>query len=272
MGAQVLALARYALSAALRYVPSDPVAGRTVVDALRQVLLSGTAVTVPFVVTLVVLGVVVDFVADLLAPFVSLVSLVPLFAGLGPWVATGATLGLLVGLVFLTGVVVESGPETGIGARASQVMEAIPAVGSVYTSFDRMSAVMLESDNESFREVKLIEFPNEGLYSLAFQTAELDGGADVGDDGLLVLFVPLAPNPVMGGFMVVVSRDRVQDVEMSIQEAFQAIVTSGVAMSESTDDLLGVPAGDVELPEGTVDAVTPVPGGTAAEPSRSESP
>jgi uncharacterized membrane protein len=54
-----------------------------------------------------------------------------------------------------------------------------------------------------------------------------------------VLFVPMAPNPVMGGHLLCVPTDRVIDVDMTVQAAFQAIVTSGVAAGspEDVDDL-----------------------------------
>jgi uncharacterized membrane protein len=114
-------------------------------------------------------------------------------------------------------------------------VESIPGVGSVYTGFDRMSEVMLDGDARSFREVKLVEFPHAGVYSLAFQTASVPDATPPGADeeGMLVLFVPLAPNPVMGGFMVCVPEDQVHDVDMTVEEAFRAIVTSGVAMPDT---------------------------------------
>jgi uncharacterized membrane protein len=38
---------------------------------------------------------------------------------------------------------------------------------------------------------------------------------------------------VMGGFVIYVSRDRVHDIDISVEEGLQAIITSGVAMGES---------------------------------------
>jgi uncharacterized membrane protein len=40
-------------------------------------------------------------------------------------------------------------------------MESIPAVGRVYTSFNQMSSLLLNSDTDSFQEVKLVEYPTE---------------------------------------------------------------------------------------------------------------
>ncbi|KPN32026.1 hypothetical protein SY89_02783 [Halolamina pelagica] len=108
----------------------------------------------------------------------------------------------------------------------------IPAVGGVYESFRQMSDVMLESDTQSFREVKLVEFPHEGAYTLGFVTTETPDtlAEPAGHPEMLTLFLPLAPNPVMGGHLVHMPADRVMDVDMTVEEGIRAIVTSGVAV------------------------------------------
>ena len=217
-----------------RYLPMDPAVGRTGVETVRQVLMSGTSVTAPFVVTVLVLGVVLDFVTDVLAPFAQALAFLGVTGGGEGLLAQGLALAVLFGVVFLAGVLVESGPTTGVERRFGRAVEAVPGVGSVYSSFDRMSDVMLESDTQSFQEVKLVEFPHADIYSLAFQTSTIAAGdGDGGTEEMLVMFVPLAPNPVMGGFMVCVPDHRVREVDMTVQEAFQAIITSGVAMDGS---------------------------------------
>jgi uncharacterized membrane protein len=48
----------------------------------------------------------------------------------------------------------------------------------------------------------------------------------------------------MGGFVVYVARDRVYDVDLSVEEGLQAIITSGVTVGDpegsEADDRLGV--------------------------------
>ncbi|MFW5939477.1 MAG: DUF502 domain-containing protein [Halolamina sp.] len=221
-------------------LPALPLVDRAVGEALRQVVLSGVSVTGPLVVTAVVVGVVLDFLAGMLEPFVQVVVLLGLAGGQEGVVVQALVVGLLAGAVFVAGVLAESSSTAPAVQAFGNRVSSLPGVGSVYSSFDQMSEVMLDGDANGFREVKLVEFPNRDIYSLAFQTADVAAGsgpdtatADVRSDGedLVVLFVPLAPNPVMGGFMVCVPESRVRDVEMTVQEAFQAIITSGVAMS-----------------------------------------
>jgi len=175
---------------------------------------------------------VLDFLADLLAPFVRVLVLLGLTAGQEGVLAQALTVLAIVGSIVLTGVLAENKSTSDAVHGVGRYVEAVPGVGSVYSSFNQMSDVMLEDNAEAFQEVKLVEFPHEEVYSLAFKTSEI---TDAGGDGMTVLFVPMAPNPVMGGFMVCVPEDRVREIDMTVQEAFQAIITSGITMSASTN-------------------------------------
>ena len=232
MGIPLTGTLRTLASVLLRMVSIDVGLGQTVSQTVRQVLVSGVSITLPFVVTAVVLGVVFDFLGNTLAPLVQALTYVGLAQGTGGLVDQGFAVAILMGVVVLAGVLSESGSAVGLGRSVGSAVEALPGIGSVYTSFDRMSEVMLDGDGRSFREVKLVEFPHEDIYSLAFLTSEVRPGT-VGEEKMLVLFVPLAPNPVMGGFMVFMPEDRVRDVDLTVEQAFQGIVTSGVAITDS---------------------------------------
>ena len=218
----------------------------------RQAFVTGTAVTLPLIVTLLVLGVVVDFVSQQLDPIVGLVSRV---TGIQP--ASEVTLKLLAvvtlaALIFCIGVVAERRPErTGFGALFDTLVSRIPGVGSLYRSIDEMSGLLLDSDTDSFREVKLVEFPTEGSYAVAFLTAETPEvvrEATPEAEGMVTVFLPLAPNPVMGGYVLHVSADRVHDVDLTVEEGIQSIVTSGVATGQRSGS-------EYEFSEGMFDRV-----------------
>lgn len=235
MAGHIVGAVRGVTVAVVRYLVTDVTLVRTVTEPLRQVLLSGASITVPVVVTLLVVGVVLDFLRNLLTPFAHALALLGLTGGQNDVVALALVVLILFGIVFLAGVLAKSRPATNLGRGVGQVVQAVPGVGPVYSSFARMSDVMFDGDAPSFREVKLVEFPHADVYSLAFQTSavRVTSGTEGDGEEMMVLFVPLAPNPVMGGFMVCVPVHRVRDVDMTVQEAFQAIVTSGVAMAPS---------------------------------------
>ena len=205
-------------------------------NRLRDALLEGIALTVPLFVTLLVFGFVANFVAGVVQPVVGPVRT---FFGLGgetPDVLIQAvTVLVLFGLVLLVGLVSQVHHGSGIEDVFDATMARIPALGSVYTSFSRMSDVLLDGNEHSFREVYLVEYPTEGSYTLAFLTTETPEfvAEATGHDEMMTLFMPMAPNPVMGGFVVHVAADRVYDVDMTVEEGLQSIVTSGVATTET---------------------------------------
>jgi uncharacterized membrane protein len=228
---------------------SEPRESSGVLDRVREWLIRGAALTIPFLITVMVLGFVLNFLSNVLTPVVEAARVLGF---IGPVVAIARAVGLgpafgsvliefgavfaLVAIVLVVGFVADAtASERTFAKWFHTAMEAIPGVGSVYTSFRRMSDVLLESDTSSFQDVKLIEFPNDGTYSFAFVTAEPPATINeaASHDDLRTLFMPLAPNPVMGGFLVHVPAAQVYEVDLSVEQAVSAIVTSGVAIGDT---------------------------------------
>lgn len=145
--------------------------GEAARNSLRQWLVTGAALTVPLLVTLVVLSIALNFVSNALTPLVTGVEDV-LFPNrnLAPdYVIKVAGIALLAALMMAVGFVAQNAPTGGRLARGfHEAMEAVPGVGSVYTGFRQMSEVVVESDADSFQDVKLVEYPTDGSYTLAF--------------------------------------------------------------------------------------------------------
>ncbi|MFC6906240.1 DUF502 domain-containing protein [Halalkalicoccus tibetensis] len=201
-------------------------------ERLRQSVITGTAITIPFILTLIVLGFVLSFVAQTLNPVVWLADYAEVEVA-DPIVQL-TTILTLIALIVVVGLVAEHTDGERIEGGFHAAMESIPGVSSIYNSFRRMSDILIESDVESFQDVKLVEFPRDGTYTIGYLTgrppAEMVAAA--GYDEMLTIFVPFAPNPVMGGFLIYVPEKRVIDVDMTVEESVQAIITSGVANSQ----------------------------------------
>jgi len=213
-------------------------------ETLREAFVTGLAVVVPILITIIVLAVAFQHVHDFLSWFAQGVIVadrqinLPVIGDIpaSVFVIQLATPVVLLVIIMVVGLFTDT---THWGERAVDYFDyfisRIPAVGSVYESFRQMSDVMLESDTQSFRDVKLVEFPHEGAYTLGFVTTETPSelAGPAGHSDMLTLFLPLAPNPVMGGHLVHMPADRVMNVEMSVEEGIRAIVTSGVAVGDA---------------------------------------
>jgi len=214
-------------------------------ELLRRSFISGVGIALPLLVTLAILSFALNFISGQLDPIVNVVNDLTPNQNLQDLLIEVTTLAVLLVLVLFIGFLAEFGPGDGqISEGFDYVMESIPGVGSVYTSFNEMSELLLDSDTESFQEVKLVEYPRDGSYTVAFKTATTPDviGDATGHEEMVTLFMPMAPNPVMGGFVIHVSADRVQDVDMTVEQGIRSIVTSGVAIGEDDPKMRGLTA------------------------------
>ncbi|MFC3476966.1 DUF502 domain-containing protein [Halobacterium litoreum] len=211
-------------------------------DRIREATLTGVAVVVPILVTLYVLSVAVGVVTDLLDPLVVLLEEL----GVAPNASELIVDVVGVGVIFAVTVVVGFAASFQSGEQVleyfDKALERIPGVGAVYKSFRQMSDVMLESDADNFQSVKLVEFPHQDAYTLGFSTTETPDPITTaaGHEDMQTLFLPLAPNPVMGGHLTHVPKDRVMDVDMTVEEGMRTVVTMGVAISGGGGDADGL--------------------------------
>lgn len=200
--------------------------------------MAGLAVVVPLVVTLLVLAIALNYVATYLDMIVDFVILLLRSAGISVQRRSDEVILQVVAPIVLLLLILGIGLLTTSSTYGQLAVDyfdfaisKIPGVGAVYESFRQMSDVMLETDTGNFQEVKLVEFPVEGSYTLAFVTSETPSKLrPPNHDEMLTLFLPLAPNPVMGGHVIHVTADKVYDVDMTVEEGIRAIVTSGVAV------------------------------------------
>jgi uncharacterized membrane protein len=216
---------------------------RSLNEVVRESFITGVAVFVPVLVTTFVFAFLFNSLYRYLAFAAALFSLTDTVVLVPGVVAVPAELLLELTIpvvvllaVFWVGFVVE---RSRYGERAVDYFDSaatrIPGFGSIYESFRQMSDVVLSSDTESFREVKLVEFPHEGSYTLGFVTTETPDSlsAPTPHDEMVTMFLPMAPNPVMGGHLVHLPADRVMDVDLTVEEGIQTVVTSGVAIADS---------------------------------------
>jgi uncharacterized membrane protein len=210
-------------------------------ELVRKSLVTGAAIVLPLAVTLLVLSFVVNFFSNALSPISrTAVASLPVDNEV---IVQAVTVVVLLGVMFVVGFLTEytEGAEA-VGGRFDDFMAAIPGLGSVYTSFNEMSELLLDSDTDSFQDVKLVQYPVEGSYTVAFKTADTPATleSDTGEDEMITLFMPMAPNPVMGGFVIHVSTDRVVDTDMTVEEGIRSIVTSGVAIGDTSPTMRGL--------------------------------
>jgi uncharacterized membrane protein len=136
---------------------------------------------------------------------------------------------LTLAIVFVTGVFATNF----FGARLVQlwheVLHRIPVVNSIYSSVKQISDTLFSSSGQAFRKALLVQWPREGMWTIAFLTGTPSGSVakHIPPDCLSV-YVPTTPNPT-GGYFIMLPRKDVVELEMSVDEALKYIVSMGVA-------------------------------------------
>jgi uncharacterized membrane protein len=113
-------------------------------------------------------------------------------------------------------------------------LDRMPVVRSLYKGVKQIFETVFKQDGQSFRQVGLIEWPGEGLWSLCFITEPAQGAlaAALPEGEHLCVFVPCTPNPTTG-YLVMMERARVKDVDLTTDEAFKLLMSMGIIQPES---------------------------------------
>ena len=142
----------------------------------------------------------------------------------------GAILAFLV--LLITGVVAANLLGRTLVNMYERILNKIPLVRSIYGGVKYFAEVIFSDSGSSFKKVLLIEYPREGLYSLAFQTS--DNAPEVQartGESIVTVFLPTTPNPT-SGFMLFVPRSHVTELHMSVEEAVKTIISLGVIVPD----------------------------------------
>jgi len=108
------------------------------------------------------------------------------------------------------------------------ILQRIPVVNSIYSSVKQISDTLFSSSGQAFRKALLVQWPREGMWTIAFLTGT--PGGDVvnhlpGD--YVSVYVPTTPNPT-GGYFVMVARKDVIELDMTVDAALKYIISMGV--------------------------------------------
>lgn len=140
--------------------------------------------------------------------------------------------GVIVTLVaiFLTGVIATNF----IGKRLLMVWEGmlirLPVVKSIYSSVKQVSDTLFSDSGNAFRKALLVQFPHQGSWTIGFLTGV--PGGDVANHlkgDYVSVYVPTTPNPT-GGYFVMMPRQDVVELDMSVDEALKYIISMGVVV------------------------------------------
>jgi uncharacterized membrane protein len=113
------------------------------------------------------------------------------------------------------------------GGLAERFIQTIPGVSNVYNTVKQIVSTFSTQHRQLFSKVVMIQFPREGMYSIGFLTNRAQGEPQEKTAAeLWAVFIPTTPNPT-SGFLVLVPKDQITELEMSVGDGMKMIISGG---------------------------------------------
>jgi uncharacterized membrane protein len=191
---------------------------------VKKYFITGLLVWIPLVITIWVLKLVVDVLDQSLL-------LVPMALRTENWLGMhipGLGAILTIFIVFVTGVFARNFFGARLVVLWHEILHRIPVVNSIYSSVKQISDTLFSSSGQAFRKALLVQWPQEGMWTIAFQTGTPGGEvANHLPPDSVAVYVPTTPNPT-GGYFVIIPRKDVIELDMSVDQALKYVISMGV--------------------------------------------
>ena len=191
----------------------------------RRCFISGLLLWLPIWVTLLVIKFIVDILGNTL-------SMLPRQYQPDAWFGVHIPgLGVLITLliIFFTGFLAANFMGRSLLRGWDAIINHIPLVRSVYSSVKQVSETLFTPGGQSFRKVLLVQWPRDGLWTIAFQTGDSTPEVDhmAVETDMVSFFVPTTPNPT-SGFLMMAARKDVRELDMTVDQALKFVISLGV--------------------------------------------
>jgi uncharacterized membrane protein len=191
---------------------------------MKKYFITGLLIWIPLAITIWVLKLVVDVLDQSLL-------LLPVALHTENWLGVhipGLGAILTVVIVFVTGVFATNFFGAQLVELWHEILHRIPVVNSIYSSVKQISDTLFSSSGQAFRKALLVQWPQEGMWTIAFLTGTPGGGvANHLPPDSVAVYVPTTPNPT-GGYFVIVARKNVIELDMSVDQALKYVISMGV--------------------------------------------
>lgn len=103
-----------------------------------------------------------------------------------------------------------------------------PLIRQVYPAAKQIVSSLISGDKPAFRKVVLVEYPAKGIWSVGFLTNEgFKEARDKTGRELVQVFIATTPSPFTG-FLILVPKEEVKFLDMSVEEGVKLIVSGGI--------------------------------------------
>jgi len=114
--------------------------------------------------------------------------------------------------------------------QIERIINRLPLIRHVYSSVKQVTDFLFSEREIEYTRVVAVEYPRKGIWTIAMVTGEsLLDIRSAANEPVLSLLVPTSPMPFTG-FTVTVKKSETIDLNITIDQAFQFIVSCGVVV------------------------------------------
>ena len=131
---------------------------------------------------------------------------------------------LTVLLIYILGFLVTNFLGRKIFNIGERIVKKVPIVNIIYTTLKQITDTFTKGTTDAFEGAVYIQYPRQGLWTMAFISGESKT-----KDGVSYyhLFVPTTPNPTSGFFLMIPQADTVP-TGMSVEDGLKTIISGGL--------------------------------------------
>jgi uncharacterized membrane protein len=133
-------------------------------------------------------------------------------------------------VLYLLGKFLAAGVGRFFFTRVERGIHRLPLVSNVYSSIKQVTDFIFSEPEMQYTRVVAVEYPRRGIWTLGFVTGE--GMYDIQsatDEPVISAFVPHSPMPFTG-FAITVKKSMTVDLNISVDQAIQWVVSCGVVI------------------------------------------
>ena len=111
-----------------------------------------------------------------------------------------------------------------------QLIQSLPFIRPVYGSVKQVTDFLLTEQELEYTRVVAVEYPRKGVWSLGFVTGEsMFDLRSAANEPVMSVLMPTSPMPATG-FTITIRKSETIDLNLTLDEAFQFIVSCGVVV------------------------------------------
>ncbi len=197
---------------------------------LKKYFFTGLAVFLPFLLTLYISVWILNFFESILGRYLR-----PLLLEYYDFYFWGIGIIVLLVLIMLFGFLATNYFGRVVHRSTEKLFLSVPLLGNIYPAFKEIAKFLFREDSaedkdQAPQQVVLVEWPREGSWSVGFLTnrSPEEVCAMVGRE-LVSVLIPTVPNPLTG-FVVMIPKEKVFPLKMSMEDAVKIVVSGGVVI------------------------------------------